>query len=288
MLGPVLLVGLWCLASATGWLDPRTLSEPWVVVETARDLIEDGRLQDALQTSALRAFSGLALGIAAGTLLALVSGLSRLGESVIDGPIQIKRSIPTLALIPLLILWLGINEEIKVLTIALGVMIPVYIHTHNGLRSIDGRYAELAETVDVGRVEFIRTVVLPGAMPGFLLGLRFAVTTALLTLVVVEQWNTTSGIGHLITLAQGYGQTDVIVVGLVVYALLGLTADSRSDFSRGRCSHGDAHWAADPAEQGQPRTAPRSGSTSCTAASTRQEASSTGSTSTSRPASSWR
>jgi sulfonate transport system permease protein len=225
VLGPVLLVGLWCVASATGWLDPRTLSEPWVVVETARDLIEDGRLQDALQTSAVRVFSGLGIGIAAGTVLALVSGLFRLGESVIDGPIQIKRSIPTLALIPLLILWLGINEEFKILTIALAVMIPVYIHTHNGLRSIDGRYAELAETVDVGRVEFIRTVVLPGAMPGFLLGLRFAITSALLTLVVVEQWNTTSGIGHLITLAQGYGQTDIIVVGLVVYALLGLTAD---------------------------------------------------------------
>jgi sulfonate transport system permease protein len=225
VLGPVLLVGLWCLASATGWLDPRTLSEPWVVVETADDLIESGRLQDALQTSAVRAFSGLGLGIAAGTLLALVAGLSRLGESVIDGPIQIKRSIPTLALIPLLILWLGIGEQMKILTIALAVMIPVYIHTHNGLRSIDGRYAELAETVDVGRLEFIRTVVLPGAMPGFLLGLRFAVTTALLSLVVVEQFNTTSGIGHLITLAQGYGQTDVIVVGLVVYALLGLAAD---------------------------------------------------------------
>ena len=226
LLGPVLLVGLWFLASATGWLDPRTLSEPWVVVETADDLIESGRLQDALLTSAVRAFAGLGIGIVAGTLLALVAGLSRLGESIIDGPIQIKRSIPTLALIPLLILWLGIGEEMKILTIALAVMIPVYIHTHNGLRSIDGRYAELAETVDVGRVEFIRSVVLPGATPGFLLGLRFAVTTALLTLVVVEQWNTTSGIGHLITLAQGYGQTDVIVVGLVVYALLGLAADS--------------------------------------------------------------
>jgi sulfonate transport system permease protein len=224
-LGPVLLVGLWFLSSWAGWLDPRTLSEPWVVAETAGDLIESGRLQDALQTSAVRAFSGLGLGIAAGTVLALVSGLFRLGESVIDGQIQIKRSIPTLALIPLLILWLGIGEQMKIITIALAVTIPVYIHTHNGLRTIDGRYAELAETVDVGRLEFIRTVVLPGAMPGFLLGLRFAVTTALLSLVVVEQFNAISGIGHLITLAQGYGQTDVIVVGLVVYALLGLTAD---------------------------------------------------------------
>ncbi len=225
LLGPVLLVGLWFLASATGWLDPRTLSEPWVVAETAGDLIESGRLQDALQTSAVRAFSGLGIGIAVGTVLALVAGLSRLGESVIDGPVQIKRSVPTLALIPLLILWLGIGEQMKILTIALAVMLPVYIHTHNGLRSIDGRYAELAATVDVGRVQFIRTVVLPGAMPGFLLGLRFAVTTALLSLVVVEQFNAISGIGHLITLAQGYGQTDVIVVGLVVYALLGLAAD---------------------------------------------------------------
>ena len=197
-----------------------------MVVETTGDLLESGRLQAALQTSAMRAFSGLAIGIAAGTLLALIAGLSRFGESVIDGPIQIKRSIPTLALIPLLILWLGINEEMKILTIALAVMIPVYIHTHNGLRSIDGRYAELAETVDVGRVEFIRSVVLPGAMPGFLLGLRFAVTTALLSLVVVEQFNAIAGIGYMISLAQNYGQTDVIVVGLVVYALLGLAADS--------------------------------------------------------------
>jgi sulfonate transport system permease protein len=125
----------------------------------------------------------------------------------------------------LLILWFGIGEEMKVITIALGVMVPVYIHTHNGLRSIEGRYAELAETVGVSRAEFVRTVVLPGAMPGFLLGLRFAVTSALLALVVVEQVNSTSGIGHMITLASNYGQTDVIVVGLVVYAALGLLAD---------------------------------------------------------------
>ena len=229
-IGPILLVGLWFLLSWTGRLDPRTLSEPWVVVGTARDLIETGRLQEALQTSAVRAFAGLGLGTAIGTLLALVSGLSRLGEAVIDGPIQVKRAIPTLALLPLLILWLGITEEMKIITIALAVMIPVYIHTHNGLRGIDGRYAELAETVEIGRPVFIRNVVLPGAMPGFLLGMRFAVTTALLSLVVVEQINSTSGIGYMITLASHYGQTEVIVVGLVVYALLGLIADGAVRF----------------------------------------------------------
>ena len=229
-IGPILLVGLWCLLSWTGRLDPRTLSEPWVVVQTARDLIESGRLQDALKTSAVRAFAGLGIGTVAGCLLALVSGLSRAGEAVIDGPVQVKRAIPTLALLPLLVLWLGITEEMKIITIALAVMLPVYIHTHNGLRSIDGRYAELAETVDLSRPQFIRSVLLPGATPGFLLGMRFAVTTALLSLVVVEQINATSGIGYMIHLASSYGQTEIIVVGLVVYALLGLTADGAVRF----------------------------------------------------------
>jgi sulfonate transport system permease protein len=225
LIGIAVLLGVWVIGSATGMLDPRTLTEPWTVVETAIGLIETGRLQESLVTSGVRAALGLGLGVLVGTVLALVSGLSRVGESLIDGPIQVKRSIPTLALIPLLILWLGIGEPMKVITIALAVFVPVYIHTHNGLRTIEGRYAELAETLGVTRPEFVRHVVLPGAMPGFLLGMRFAVTSSLLALVVVEVINATSGIGHMITLASNYGQTDIIVVGLVVYALLGVSAD---------------------------------------------------------------
>jgi sulfonate transport system permease protein len=226
LIGIAVLLVAWVVGSATGLLDPRTLTEPWTVVATAETLVENGRLQESLVTSGLRAAAGLGLGVAVGLVLALVSGLSRVGETLIDGPIQVKRSIPTLALIPLLILWLGIGEPMKVITIALAVFVPIYIHTHNGLRTIEGRYAELAETLGVTRGEFVRHVVLPGAMPGFLLGLRFAVTSSLLALVVVEVINATSGIGHMITLASNYGQTDVIVVGLVVYALLGVTADA--------------------------------------------------------------
>lgn len=226
LIGIAALLAAWVVGSATGLLDPRTLTEPWTVLTTAGTLIENGRLTDSLVTSGIRAALGLALGVAVGTVLALVSGLSRVGETLIDGPVQVKRSIPTLALIPLLILWFGIGEPMKVITIALAVFVPIYIHTHNGLRSIEGRYAELAETLGATRGEFVRHVVLPGAMPGFLLGLRFAVTSSLLALVVVEVINATSGIGYLITLASNYGQTDVIVVGLVVYALLGVTADA--------------------------------------------------------------
>ncbi len=225
VLGPVLLLVIWSIGSATGWLDPRVLSAPWTVVTTAGDLIADGRLQSNLWTSTQRAFVGLGFGIVLGVVLALISGLSRIGEAVLDGPIQIKRAIPSLALLPLLILWLGIGESMKIVTILLGVFVPIYIHTHNGLRTIDARYVELAQTVGLSQWDFVRRVVLPGALPGFLLGLRFAVTGAWLSLVVVEQINSTSGIGYMMELARTYGQTDIIIVGLVLYGVLGLLSD---------------------------------------------------------------
>ncbi|MDX6251713.1 MAG: sulfonate transport system permease protein [Kribbellaceae bacterium] len=224
-IGPVLLLAIWSIGSAVGWLDPRILSAPWTVVTTTGELISDGRLQSNLWTSTQRAALGLGIGIVLGTVLALLSGLSRLGEAILDGPIQIKRAIPSLALLPLLILWLGIGESMKVITITLGVFVPIYLHTHNGLRTIDSRYVELAETVGLSRWQFIRRVVLPGALPGFLLGMRFAVTGAWLSLVVVEQINSTSGIGYMMELARTYGQTDIIIVGLVLYGVLGLLSD---------------------------------------------------------------
>ncbi|MFL6133651.1 MAG: ABC transporter permease [Nocardioidaceae bacterium] len=224
-IGPLLLLALWVMGSLTGVLDPRTLSAPWTVVTTTGELLSDGRLQANLLISTQRAALGLVLGVGAGVVLALLSGLSRVGESLIDGPVQIKRAIPSLALLPLLILWLGIGEQMKVLTIALGVFVPIYLQTHAGLRAIEARYVELAQTVRLSRTEYLRRVILPGALPGFLLGLRFAVTAAWLALVVVEQINSTSGIGYMMELARTYGQTDVIVVGLVLYGVLGLASD---------------------------------------------------------------
>lgn len=230
LLGPSALLGLWTVSSATGLLDPRILSEPWTVVATAGELIADGRLQENLAISAQRAGLGLFFGIVVGALLALLSGLSRVGEALIDGPVQIKRAIPGLALVPLLILWFGIDETMKVLTITLGVFVPIYLQTHAGLRGIDLRYVELAQTVGLGRAAFIRKVVLPGALPGFFLGLRFAVTGAWVSLVVVEQINATSGIGYMMELARTYGQTNIIVLGLAVYGLLGLLSDGAVRF----------------------------------------------------------
>jgi sulfonate transport system permease protein len=224
--GPSLLLAAWVAGSSAGLITPQVLTAPWDVVKEFGDQWSNHDLLGNITASAQRAVYGLVLGTAAGFLLALVSGLSRLGEAVIDGPIQIKRAVPTLALIPLFVAWFGIGEQMKIITIALISMIPIYINTHNGLRGIDDRYAELAETLDIKRGTFLRHVVLPGALPGFLLGLRFAVTSAMLGLVVVEQYNSLSGIGHMMTLAQEYGQTSVIVVGLVLYGVYGFLADA--------------------------------------------------------------
>ncbi|HWA60605.1 MAG TPA: ABC transporter permease [Caulobacteraceae bacterium] len=225
LLGPALLLLAWTAGSLSGLLDPRVLPAPWTTAATAAELVRDGRLQANLAVSAWRAAQGLVFGVAAGLAAALASGLSLTGGYLIDGVVQVKRSIPTLALIPLLILWFGIGEAMKVTVIAVSVFVPVYMNTLATLRGLDIRHVELAETLRLTRAAFVRHVVLPAALPGFLLGLRLGVMAAWLALVVVEQLNAVSGVGYMINLARTYAQGDVIVVGLVVYALLGLVSD---------------------------------------------------------------
>jgi sulfonate transport system permease protein len=226
VIGPALLLLYWSVLSATGYLDARILPPPWTAVTTAVQLVRDGRLQENLAVSAARAALGLAFGVGAGVALALVAGLSRLGGYVIDGVVQLKRGIPILAVIPFMVLWFGIGEGMKVAVIAVTVFFPIYLHTHSALSAIDIKQVELAETLRLSRSQFLRHVVMPAALPGFLVGLRFSVTAAWLALVVVEQLNATSGIGYMVTLARNYAQSDVMLVGLVVYALLGLSSDA--------------------------------------------------------------
>lgn len=151
--------------------------------------------------------------------------MSRIGEAIVDGPVQVKRAVPTLAIIPLAIIWFGIGDTMKIIIIATSVLIPVYINTTAQLKGVDLRHVELAETVGLSRAQFIRKVAIPGALPGFFTGLRLAVTISWTALVVVEQVNATSGIGFLMTQARLYGQLDIVVVGLLVYAVFGLTGD---------------------------------------------------------------
>ncbi|MET9380438.1 ABC transporter permease [Streptomyces sp. NPDC002928] len=226
LLGPALLIVLWAAASAAGRLDPGAIPAPWTVLKTGVHLWTDGTLTTDILTSLERAAYGFAIGLTAGVVLALASGLSRTGEALIDGTVQLNRAIPPLGLIPLFILWLGIGETFKIAIIAIVVYIPIYLNTHAALSGIDHRFVELAEVQGLSRWAFIRQVVVSGALPGFFVGLRLGVTGSWLGLVVLEQINATSGLGYMMFQAQNYGQSDVILVGLAVYGIFGLVSDS--------------------------------------------------------------
>jgi len=226
LIGPALLIALWAAASAAGRLDPGAIPAPWTVLRTAGHLWTAGTLPNDILTSLERAGYGFAIGLTAGVVLALASGLSRVGEALIDGTVQLNRAIPTLGLIPLFILWLGIGESFKIAIIAIVVYIPIYLNTHAALSGIDSRFVELAEVQGLSRLRFVRQIVIPGALPGFFVGLRLGVTGSWLGLVVLEQINATSGLGYMMFQAQNYGQSDVILVGLLVYGVFGLISDS--------------------------------------------------------------
>lgn len=223
--GVAALFALWELASAVGWLRPDVLAGPSTVLTAGWDLARDGTLAEGLWASLRRVVWGLGLGIPIGTALALVAGLSRPGDDLIDANVQMLRFVPIIGLQPLLIVWLGVGETTKVTMIVLGVAFPIYVNTSAAIRAIDPGLLELASVVGLRRVERIRRVVLPGALAGFLVGLRLATGVAWLLLVFAEQINASSGIGYLMVRAQTFFQTDVIVVCLVTYAVLGLASD---------------------------------------------------------------
>ena len=219
---PIALIVIWQLASAFGWIDSKTLASPLQVWHTAKELSGEGELWPNVLVSLRRVVIGLAIGGAIGTLLGLVAGLSRVGEELVDAPLQMLRTLPFLGLLPLLVVWLGIGEGIKIGLVVIGVIFPIYLNLHKGIRSVDPRFAELSRSCEVGRWGMIRKVILPGALPSYLVGLRFALGIAWLSLVVGETTNAEKGIGYLIMQGEQYLRTEVIVLGLVIYALLGL------------------------------------------------------------------
>ncbi len=226
LIGVALLFAVWELASLAGWIKPQDLAAPSAVLSTGAHMIANGSLPTALWASIQRVFWGLLIGVPVGAALALASGLSRTGENLIDGNVQMLRFVPIIGLESLFVLWLGVGETAKISMIALGVMFPIYINTNAAIRSIDPGFGELADVVGLSRTQRIRRIVLPAALPGFLVGLRMAMAVAWLLLVFAEQINASSGIGYLIIQAQTFFQSNVIVVCLVCYALLGLLTDA--------------------------------------------------------------
>lgn len=224
-LSPVALLALWELGSRTGVIPARILAAPSAVAETFVQMTLSGELPSNLAVSLARAAAGLGIGLVLGVVLALVAGLSRAGETAIDPLMQIKRTIPSLALTPLFIVWFGIGETPKVALIAIATLFPIYLNLFAGVRGVDVRLVEAARSFGLKGLDLIFHVILPAALPSFLVGLRYSLGVSVLVLVVAEQINAQAGLGFLINNARDFMRTDVIVVCLLVYALLGLSAD---------------------------------------------------------------
>lgn len=225
-LSPVAILLIWQLASATGVLPERTLASPVELSKTAWELLESGQLSEALGVSLRRALLGLLIGSVVGVAFGVIVGLSKLGDAIVDPPMQAIRTIPLFGLVPLFILWFGIGETPKVLLIALGVVIPLYLNIVAALRGIDPELVEVARSLRLTRWERARHVIVPGALPGALVGFRQSLGIAWLALIVAEQIAAGAGLGYMINNARDFLRTDIIVVGLLCYAALGLLTDS--------------------------------------------------------------
>ena len=229
-LAPVLLVIVWEWLAQAGWLSPQVLPAPSKVMRTAFKLATTGTLLNDLGVSLLRAAAGFTIGAAVGAGLGILVGFSRIAEAAIDRSVQMIRAIPFLAALPLVIVWLGVGEAEKIFLVALGVTFPIYINTVLGIRQVDPKLIELGRVQGLGAIQLIRRIILPGALPSILTGVRYALATAWLALVVAETIGAQSGIGFLAMDAREFLRTDVIVLTIVIYALIGVAADGIARF----------------------------------------------------------
>ena len=231
LISPVAVVLLWQLLSSAGLIPAQKLPPPTAIWHTAATLVTTnspayGTLQDAMLVSLERMAVGFAIGGTVAVLLALVAGLSRLGENAIDPLLQVLRMLPLFGLIPVFIVWFGIGELPKIILMLLGAAIPLYLNTFAGIRSVDAKLAEVGQVLRLSKSETIRHVILPGALPQALTGLRQSLGVAWLALVVAEQVNANAGLGFMISQATQFLRNDVILVALAVYAVLGLITDA--------------------------------------------------------------
>ncbi len=225
-LSPLAVILLWQLASWTGVLNSATLASPVDLAHTAWRLIQSGQLGDAIVVSSRRAALGFLLGAGVAIVAATIVGLSKIGDALLDPIMQALRMLPIFGLVPLFIIWFGIKEEPKIYLVALFVIVPIYLNLVAALRDIDRDLTEVAGVLRLNRLERLRDLYVPQVLPGFLVGLRQSLGAAWIALIVAEQVNAGAGLGYLINNARDFLQTDVIVVGLLCYAVLGLLTDS--------------------------------------------------------------
>ena len=222
---PIIAVIIWEIAARAGWITARLLPAPSSVLLAFYDTLRDGSLVHHTLISTGRAFYGLAIGGTLGLTLGFANGIWRPAERTLDTTLQMLRNVPHLAIIPLVILWFGIDEEAKIFLVAIGVLFPIYINTYHGVRNVDPGLIEMAKVYGLSPWEIFQRVIWPGALPSILVGLRYALGIMWLTLIVAETISASAGIGFMTMNAREFMQTDIILLGILIYAALGKVAD---------------------------------------------------------------
>ena len=222
---PVVLLLAWWIATASGRLSPAVLASPAAVARAVAELYQSGELRSFLLASLGRVGAGVGLGVTVGLVLGVASGLTAIGEEIVDPTMQMLRAVPFLALAPLLISWFGIDETFKVVLIACASTFPMYAYSYLGVRNVDRKMVESARSFGLTGWRLLAQVILPSTLPSILMALRICLAISVVGLIAAEQVGTTRGIGYLVLLAKQYFRQDYMVLCIVLYATLGLLFD---------------------------------------------------------------
>lgn len=222
---PVAIIIIWEVIVDAGMIDTTYVPSPSAVGSQAITLWQEGTLQQNIGISLYRATIGLLIGGTIGFTLGVANGLSRISNLLFNSTVQMVRNIPHLALIPLIIIWLGIGEPAKVTLVAIGVMFPIYINTLHGIQSIDPKLIEMGRSYQLSKWQMLTKIIFPGAMPTILMGIRYALGVMWTTLIVSETISSSSGIGYMETNAQQFLDMPTIFLAIIIYAILGKVSD---------------------------------------------------------------
>ena len=223
---PLLIIVIWQIFSSSGLVSATVLPSPLQIVKTFYELMISGTLFGHLQISIYRAVVGFLLGASIALVLGFIVGFSKRSESYIDPTMQMLRTIPSLAVTPLFILWFGFDELSKILLIAFASFFPVYVNTYNGIRSVDSKLFEVAQVLEFSKWQQLTKLILPSALSHILVGIRLSLGIAWLSLVVAELMGSSAGVGYMIMDARQFSQTDKVFVGIIIFGVVGKLTDS--------------------------------------------------------------
>ncbi|MGG1290524.1 ABC transporter permease [Bacillus smithii] len=223
---PVIIIIIWQLIGSLGWMTKTVLPTPWEIILAAKNLAVSGVLFTNMKVSIIRAACGFIIGGGLGLALGTLVGLSAKSESLLDPTLQMVRTIPHLAITPLFILWFGLGEESKILLIGLGAFFPLYVNTFLGIRKVDAKLFEVARILEFSKWKQIKLLIVPSALPNILLGIRLSLGAAWLSLVVAELMGSTAGLGYMMMDARQFSNTDIVFVGIIIFAIVGKLTDS--------------------------------------------------------------